>query len=75
MAAHALSLLNTARIPLSGLDLSGIQAPGSYLERALLHYTDLEGAFLKGSNFSEAFLGNTNLKNSNLQEATFDLKN
>ena len=56
--ANAITILNVARFPFSGMNLSGIWVKGADLSQGILDHTDLSGADLRGVNFDQAFLGN-----------------
>lgn len=55
-AASAISLLNFARVPFSGLDLSNIAIPGARLSHALMHKTLLAASVLDQANMAGAVL-------------------
>ena len=70
-AANAISILNAAKISFAGLDLNNIIIPNAYLEGAIFHETDLQGANLTGANLCGAFLVNTNLQEAQLTDIYF----
>jgi WD40 repeat protein len=56
IAANAITVLNYARVPFSGMDLSGIRIPRANLKGAILHETNLSDTDLTGIDLQNAFL-------------------
>jgi ankyrin repeat protein/uncharacterized protein YjbI with pentapeptide repeats/WD40 repeat protein len=55
-AANAITILNAARIPFSGMDFNHIYIAGADLTGAVLDHTNLDGANLKDANLSLAWV-------------------
>ena len=65
----ALQELNSDRVPLVGVDVSGAFLQGVQLERARLLRANLSGADIRDSDFAFADLSDTNLRSSNFRES------
>ncbi|MES2217087.1 MAG: NACHT domain-containing protein [Pseudomonadota bacterium] len=65
-AANAISILNWAKIPFSGMNLSSINIPHADLSGAICDHTDFSNANLTGVNFQQAWLRYSNFQNSNM---------
>jgi WD40 repeat protein len=63
-SSNAITVLNTARVPFSGRNLSGIRIPGADLTGAVLDNTNLENGDLSNVTLTGAWLHGTNLKNT-----------
>ncbi len=70
-ASKAITILNAAKIPFSGMDLSGVCIPGANLERALLDNTNFSFANLKKVNFKEAFLRKAKFNDALMEDVIF----
>jgi WD40 repeat protein len=70
-ASNFISILNIARVPFSGLDLSRVKICGAYLRGALLDHTNFEEADLRKVEFARVFINNTNFKGANMKDVTF----
>lgn len=71
-SSNALTILNIARVPFSGMNLSGVHVCGADLSQALLDHTNLSNADLRKVNFVQAFLRGTQFNNSRLKGAFFE---
>jgi WD40 repeat protein len=71
VAANAITVLNYARVPFSGMDLSGIRIPRANLRYAIMDRTNLESATLNDVILADAFLGNANLENAHMEGVDF----
>jgi hypothetical protein len=65
----ALEELNTDKIPLVGVDVSGAFLQGVQLERARLLRSNFSGADLRDSNFNSADFSDSNLRAANFRES------
>ena len=71
VASNAITLLNLARLSLSGRDLSGIKIPNANLCYSCCDSTNFTGADLSGVQFRHAWLKNANLTKTNLTNIQF----
>ena len=69
----ALQELNSDRVPLVGVDVSGAFLQGIHLERASLLRANLSGADIRDSDFATADLSDSNLRSANFRQS--DLRN
>lgn len=68
VAANAITILNAARIPLSGRLLSGIRIPRAHLSGAVCDATDFSGSDLRGVRWQNAYLRDANFARSQWQD-------
>ena len=66
-AANAISALNAADIPFSGMDLRKIRVPGANLDHAIMDGTQLQGADLSDVSMQQAWLYKAKLNNANME--------
>ncbi len=71
-SANAITILNVARFPFSGMDLSKISIPGADLSKGIFDHTNFRAANLRGINLDNAFLRKTNFSDCNLKNAFLD---
>lgn len=67
---EALQELNTDRVPLVGVDVSGAFLQGIHLQSARLSRCNFSGADLRNSDFDSADLSDANLRVANFREST-----
>jgi len=67
-SSNAITVLNAAKVVLSGRNLKGIRIPGANLMGAILDNTNLEDANLSNVALSGAWLHGTNFKNALLAD-------
>jgi len=67
---EALQELNTDRVPLVGVDVSGAFLQGIHLQGARLSRCNFSGADLRNSDFDSADLSDANLRVANFREST-----
>lgn len=67
-AAKAITVLNASGMVFSGTDFTGVRIAGADLSGALMHYTILSKADLRGVNFTRAYLDSANLSESDLTD-------
>lgn len=72
---NAISVLNFARFSFSGLDLANIKIPGALLEGSIFHRSSLSGADLSNADLRKSFICDTDMTNSNLTKAKFEISN
>ncbi len=75
-ASLAITVLNYARVPFSGKDLSGVHIPGADMSGAICDATDFSGADLSGVRWKGAYLrdarfGKSDWTDSDLGEAPY----
>ncbi|KJU84114.1 repeat-containing protein [Candidatus Magnetobacterium bavaricum] len=70
-ASNAATILNAHRFCFSGCDLRGVRIPGADLSCAVLDYTDMSKADLRSVSFRKAFLRNTTLIESCMEDVEF----
>jgi WD40 repeat protein len=70
-AANAISALNAANVPFSGMDLRKIRVPRANLEGAICDGTDLSEADLRDTIMMRIFLGNAILKKAQMKGVYF----
>src|SRR3990167_6790055 len=67
-AANAITILNAARIPFSGMDFRGIKIPGADLTGAILDCTDLSNADLTNVILERSWLRGANLSDASMAD-------
>lgn len=70
-AANAITILNMAKVPFSGMDLSGVRVPKANLTNGIFDQTNLNSAILDDVEMTNAFLGLTLLRGSRLKGIEF----
>ena len=72
-AANAMTILNAASVPFSGLDLSYIQIPGAHLAGGIFHCTNFQYSNLQNVNFKNAYLSGADFRNSKMKQTSFGI--
>ena len=73
-AANAITILNTARVSFTNLDLSDISIIGANLTQGIFDGTNFTNSNLTAVNFAGSWLANTNFTNAQMQYVEFGEK-